>query len=169
MKGACSYCLVRPRPIEHRDPIFKPSQFHPCCNCIASRAAPAERAREDSLSDSHDCEKLPCRGAVEVERCCRDAVGGGKERFNRIVKGFPKCVRLGCASLELSEPSVLGAVEWRRRRPVSALPATSIKVSSLHQQQHFDQYINHIRWWLMNSVSVYIGSALFLASAGIER
>ena len=99
--------FVRPRPIEHRDPHIQANSIQ-VCNRTASRAAPAKRARENSLSDSHDCEKLPCRGAVEVERCCRDAVGGGEERFNRIVKCFPKCVRLGCVSLELSENSVLG-------------------------------------------------------------
>ena len=32
-----------------------------------------KRAKENSLSDSHGCEKLPSRGAVEVERCYRDA------------------------------------------------------------------------------------------------
>jgi hypothetical protein len=81
-----------------------------------------ERAKKNSLSDSHDCEKLPSRGAVEVERCCRDAGGGGRERFNRILKWFPKCVRLGCASLELSENSFSGVILLSTFVPRNTIP-----------------------------------------------
>jgi hypothetical protein len=49
-----------------------------------------QRAKKNSLSDSHDCEKLPSRGAVESNCCCREIVWErGKERFNRIVKSCP--------------------------------------------------------------------------------
>lgn len=35
-------------------------------------------ARSNLLSDSHDCEKLPSRGAVVMELCCRDILGKGE-------------------------------------------------------------------------------------------
>jgi hypothetical protein len=64
--------------------------FIPELRLLSAEGVTRRGVKKNSLSDSHDCEKSPSRGAVEVERCCRDAVGEGEERFNRIVKWCSK-------------------------------------------------------------------------------
>jgi len=56
-------------------PIPPGFQLH----CVEGGAGRGER-RETHFPTAMIAKRLPCRGAVEVERCCRDAVGERGEK-----------------------------------------------------------------------------------------